>query len=489
MFHLSAAWVEAIYDPLSVTNNRMGVHVLDPSEVEEAAKLVNSNGGEWGYVTVPIRADDRDREKWKQFFLKAREKKVIPILRIATFVHGPKWQIPTDGEILYFANFLHEMPWPTQNRYVIIFNEPNHSNEWGGVVAPEEYAKKLKYAISALKSKSEDFFILPAAMDRAAPDNHTSIAADTYWKRVFKEAPELVQKIDGWNSHAYPNPGFGGKPTDTHRKSVVSYRYELDYLKSLGRENIPVFITETGWSTKMVTPEQAANYWGTVMEDVWNDKQLVSINVWLLRADSGPFAEFSLINTDSSKSPMYQKLAGYEKPKGAPPVMELPEGMNAVSVGRSMPMMTADVFSGSLNLLSDLWESARNLFRRIKEEPYVTVGDARVTIEIADEDDELQLGLGKRKSMPEGRGMLFVYPRPGNYRFWMKETLFPLDMIWIRDGKVVDITKNVPVEANPSAPIHSYGPKEPAQWVLEVNGGWSDRNGVEIGDEVELVEE
>lgn len=488
IFHLTTNTVEAIYDPQSVSNNRMGVHVLEPSEVDEAAKLVNSQGGEWGYVTVPIRADDRDREKWQQFFLKAREKKVIPILRIATFVHGPKWQIPTDGEILYFANFLNEMPWPTKNRYVIVFNEPNHSNEWGGVVDPEEYAHKLKYAIQALKGRSEDFFVLPAAMDRAAPDNHTSISADTYWKRVFTAEPDLVQMIDGWNAHAYPNPGFGGKPTDTHKKSVVSFRYELNYLKSLGRETIPVFITETGWSTKMVSPEKAADYWGTVMESVWEDPQLVAINVWLLRADAGPFAEFSLVNKDSTKSPMYTELEAMKKIKGEPPIEESTVNTE-VAFAKATPFLNSEVFTGPMNLISDLWESARSLFRKIKQEPYVTIGDARITVEIADDEQERQLGLGYRNFLAEDRGMLFMYDYPRPYGFWMKETLIPLDMIWIRDGKVVDMAENVQVEEDPSSPTKTYSPKEAAVWILEANGGWANKHGVEIGDAVELVRE
>ena len=55
----------AIYDPLSVPNNRVGVHVLSPDELESATKLVNNDGeGEWGYITVPIQAGDRDKTKW-----------------------------------------------------------------------------------------------------------------------------------------------------------------------------------------------------------------------------------------------------------------------------------------------------------------------------------------------------------------------------------------------------------------------------------------
>ena len=51
----------------SVPNNRVGVHILDPNEINDAAKLINSSGGDWGYVTIPIRSNDRDRDKWLKF--------------------------------------------------------------------------------------------------------------------------------------------------------------------------------------------------------------------------------------------------------------------------------------------------------------------------------------------------------------------------------------------------------------------------------------
>ena len=63
---LSVGVVRA-YDPASVPNNRVGVHILDPNEINDAAKLINSSGGDWGYVTIPIRSNDRDRDKWLKF--------------------------------------------------------------------------------------------------------------------------------------------------------------------------------------------------------------------------------------------------------------------------------------------------------------------------------------------------------------------------------------------------------------------------------------
>ena len=53
----------AVYDPISVPNNHFGIHILETSELDQAAKFVNSSGGDWGYVTMPIRANDRDLSK------------------------------------------------------------------------------------------------------------------------------------------------------------------------------------------------------------------------------------------------------------------------------------------------------------------------------------------------------------------------------------------------------------------------------------------
>ena len=56
---LSIKPVQALYDPRTVENNKAGVHILDPSEIDSAARLVNSNGGDWGYLTIPIQPTDR----------------------------------------------------------------------------------------------------------------------------------------------------------------------------------------------------------------------------------------------------------------------------------------------------------------------------------------------------------------------------------------------------------------------------------------------
>src|SRR5664279_2881599 len=71
----------------------------------------------------------------------------------------------------------------------------------------------------------------------------------------------------------------------------------------------------------------------------------------------------------------------------------------------------------------------------------LSIGQSTINIEIADTEAERTLGLGNRSTLPENNGMLFVFDKPGNYGFWMKDTNFPLDFIWIDENKnIIDIT-------------------------------------------------
>jgi uncharacterized membrane protein (UPF0127 family) len=71
-------------------------------------------------------------------------------------------------------------------------------------------------------------------------------------------------------------------------------------------------------------------------------------------------------------------------------------------------------------------------------------------------------------------------------RIWMKGMRFPLDLVWIDGGRVVDVTARVPDQppGTPDAELPVYAPSRPANRVLEVNAGWAARNGVRPGDKV-----
>jgi uncharacterized membrane protein (UPF0127 family) len=107
-------------------------------------------------------------------------------------------------------------------------------------------------------------------------------------------------------------------------------------------------------------------------------------------------------------------------------------------------------------------------------------GDVPVSVEIANTPDQRSLGLMYRKELGAEAGMLFVFDEPDHLMFWMKNTVLPLDMIFIRDDRhVLGVVKNaVPYTTT------SRGVPGESRYVLEVNAGFSDRHGIADGDAV-----
>jgi uncharacterized membrane protein (UPF0127 family) len=88
-----------------------------------------------------------------------------------------------------------------------------------------------------------------------------------------------------------------------------------------------------------------------------------------------------------------------------------------------------------------------------------------------------------REHLDPDKGMLFIYPDEGVHYFWMKNTLIPLDMVWINGNReIIFISKDVqPCEIS-QCPLIS--PEQKVQYVLELNGGTSDKIGLAIGDKI-----
>ena len=101
----------------------------------------------------------------------------------------------------------------------------------------------------------------------------------------------------------------------------------------------------------------------------------------------------------------------------------------------------------------------------------------RVQVELADTDAKRERGLMFRKELPEGRGMLFLFDEEGEHTFWMKDTLIPLDLIFVdSSGRVTGIIARArPLTLEP----RSGGP---SRMVLEVPGGWAAAHGIRAGD-------
>lgn len=108
--------------------------------------------------------------------------------------------------------------------------------------------------------------------------------------------------------------------------------------------------------------------------------------------------------------------------------------------------------------------------------------NANIILEIAMTDEEKAKGLMNRPSLPENRGMVFVFRPARSVTFWMKDTLISLDMIFVNKGKIVKIVKN----AIPNQTQILYPSDFEATEVIEVNGGFTDKYKIETGSIVQF---
>jgi uncharacterized membrane protein (UPF0127 family) len=103
------------------------------------------------------------------------------------------------------------------------------------------------------------------------------------------------------------------------------------------------------------------------------------------------------------------------------------------------------------------------------------------------ESDAFYRGLGGRQSLPDDRGMLFVFPEPGLHGFWMKDMLIPIDIIWISaENRVVDVQTAQPEPGVPDPQLKRYNPSGEAKYVLEVRAGLAAEKGVQVGDAAQI---
>lgn len=113
----------------------------------------------------------------------------------------------------------------------------------------------------------------------------------------------------------------------------------------------------------------------------------------------------------------------------------------------------------------------------------ITIGSARVVAEIAATDEARKLGLSRRASLAPGTGMLFVFPKDGNWGIWMKDMQFSIDIIWTgAAGKVIAINSQISPETYPSV----FYPNNNARYVLEVPAGFVAASGITVGAQMSL---
>lgn len=122
-------------------------------------------------------------------------------------------------------------------------------------------------------------------------------------------------------------------------------------------------------------------------------------------------------------------------------------------------------------------------FEKKPDVVFATLDNEKLELAIADTSALQTQGLSGKKFLAENAGMFFVFKNSGMYQFWMKDMLFPLDIIWFDENyKIVTIKEDV----SPASYPEVFGPLVPSKYVLEVNAGYVKKHMIKIGDIISI---
>lgn len=121
----------------------------------------------------------------------------------------------------------------------------------------------------------------------------------------------------------------------------------------------------------------------------------------------------------------------------------------------------------------------------LKKTPTAKVNNHTFNLYVTKTNKDKQIGLSKYSKIDNGHGMIFSFGKADYYPFWMKQMKFPIDIIFIKDNKIVTIHNNAEPAKNNSA-LTIYNSTAPADTVLEVNAGLSQKYNLKVGDKITL---
>ena len=114
----------------------------------------------------------------------------------------------------------------------------------------------------------------------------------------------------------------------------------------------------------------------------------------------------------------------------------------------------------------------------------LTVNNIKVDLMVANDEISKEKGLGDRDSIPENASMLFIFDKPEKYGIWMKDMKFNIDIVWLNsEKKIVHIEKNVSPDTYPDV----FFPPEDSLYIMEFNGGFSDKNMLSVGNVLDII--
>ncbi len=106
---------------------------------------------------------------------------------------------------------------------------------------------------------------------------------------------------------------------------------------------------------------------------------------------------------------------------------------------------------------------------------------------VAKTENEKEIGLSGKKSLPKDSGMVFPYDPKDTPTFWMKGMQFPIDIVFVSDGKIVTLFKNAQAPFVTNENLQLYRPVQPIDNVIEINAGLSDQYGFKEGDTASIT--
>lgn len=131
-------------------------------------------------------------------------------------------------------------------------------------------------------------------------------------------------------------------------------------------------------------------------------------------------------------------------------------------------------------------DDALRAFAGVQHAAVTFPGGRVISAEIADTSERVMYGYMYRPEVREDEGMVFVYPEAGWHSFWMKNTLVPLDIIWLDDDFSI-IHMQAPAPVCKADPCPSFGPMRASRYILEARAGTAARERLKPGDRIGVV--
>jgi hypothetical protein len=187
---------------------------------------------------------------------------------------------------------------------VIVGNEPNRGDEWGGRADPAAYARFLRDVSAALRPLG--YTVLNAPLDQYCPNTNDAridgvryVDAESFLDGMQAAAPDFYRWIDGWASHAYPQGPFAAPPGEQSFKvdflngaenprrqaaepgvvnrGINGYLFDLQKLRSYGAPELPVWVTETGWRHRESNGPSPDNHGAVLSEAEAAERTLLAL--------------------------------------------------------------------------------------------------------------------------------------------------------------------------------------------------------------------